>query len=163
MAPGPINKDTLGAKLELPTQIGTDAQATTADGDWEQRVAANPGEPPEEWDRWTLGADKGLRLLQVLGLERPGAAYRGGGGIRSKNQTISRCQDGKYGTGTNRQHGGTHRAGIAVWGVFPSLPRRSTAPIGFDTTMCFGARPRSPSSVLRMSCAGVHRLAPRNL
>lgn len=43
-------------------------------------------------------AEKGL--LQALGFEQRGNAYHGGP-VRYKRQTVSICQDGKLGVGTN--------------------------------------------------------------
>lgn len=92
-------------------QIGTDVLAVAAGLQVGNEVcgASFWQEPPEEWDTsGPLVPKQGL--LQALGIDRRGADP--GGPVRCKKQTISRCQDGKSGVGTNLRCRG-HRLHIA--------------------------------------------------
>lgn len=97
-----VDADTQGRRIESPTTIeapllveATEEKRASLDG--------QSGEPPANWDDWTWCAETGL--LHWLGIQRTGAAWRGGE-VRYKEQTLSRTQDGTYGIGTNKMYRG---------------------------------------------------------
>lgn len=95
-----VDTGTLGMRMEKPTPINIDR------GDPEEVEVARmhrgvSTSPPADWGSWTNAAGEGR--LAGMGLQRAGAAYRGGP-ARYKQQAVSRTQDGKYGPGANQAY-----------------------------------------------------------